>query len=142
MVRRERPRRSTRAQTGDPFTLIVALDSDGAARGQFYHDDGHSFLFEDGIYTDADISYTDMTLQYQPRHSGYEGLETFERVVIMGRAHSAPEAAYVAEYVEAGRRVEVMRGNETVGGLSHETLVLRNPQTPVTQSWTLKLRNA
>lgn len=33
LARRERPRRASAAQQGDPFTLLVALDGDGAAQG-------------------------------------------------------------------------------------------------------------
>jgi alpha 1,3-glucosidase len=34
----------------DPFTLIVALDDKGRARGDLYVDDGRSFAFLRGQY--------------------------------------------------------------------------------------------
>jgi alpha 1,3-glucosidase len=48
---RERARRSTVTQAGDPFTLVVALDpTSGAATGDLYLDDGRSYAFAAGHY--------------------------------------------------------------------------------------------
>uniref|UniRef100_A0A8C9L4S8 Glycosyl hydrolase family 31 C-terminal domain-containing protein n=1 Tax=Serinus canaria TaxID=9135 RepID=A0A8C9L4S8_SERCA len=41
--RQDRPRRSTEAMRGDPFTLYVALSPQGTAEGDLYLDDGVSF---------------------------------------------------------------------------------------------------
>uniref|UniRef100_A0A8D2QS26 Glucosidase II alpha subunit n=1 Tax=Zosterops lateralis melanops TaxID=1220523 RepID=A0A8D2QS26_ZOSLA len=41
--RQDRPRRSTEAMKGDPFTLYVALSLQGTAQGELYLDDGISF---------------------------------------------------------------------------------------------------
>lgn len=141
MARRERPRRSTRAQRDDPFTLVVALDDAGAASGSLYLDDSRTFAFLEGAYLEADITFSDLTLRYVPRHTGMQGPETFERVVVLGRQHVAPEATYKATWVEQGTEVEVARGDAAVGGWCHEALVLRNPQTPVAAAWTLRLRD-
>ena len=48
--RRERPRRSSQMQARDPFTLVVALDSNSKASGDLFLDDGHSFAFQRGQY--------------------------------------------------------------------------------------------
>ena len=47
---KERARRSTAAMAADPITLIIALDAGGAADGELYLDDGHSFAFQRGHY--------------------------------------------------------------------------------------------
>ena len=39
----QRVRRSTKIMMNDPYTLIVALDENGAAKGHLYMDDGQSF---------------------------------------------------------------------------------------------------
>ena len=39
----QRVRRSTKIMMNDPYTLIVALDENGAAKGYLYMDDGQSF---------------------------------------------------------------------------------------------------
>ncbi|KAG0377053.1 hypothetical protein BGX24_006795 [Mortierella sp. AD032] len=48
--KRERPRRSSKAMENDPFTLVIALDSNGEASGRLYLDDGESFNYEKGDY--------------------------------------------------------------------------------------------
>eukprot|EP00899_Mesostigma_viride_P016621 jgi/Mesvir1/24960/Mv16930-RA.1 len=45
VARRERPRRNSKSMAEDPYTLVVALDSAGAARGELYLDDGSSYAF-------------------------------------------------------------------------------------------------
>ena len=45
---RERPRRSAPLMKHDPFTLRVALDKAGSARGELYLDDGESYGHEAG----------------------------------------------------------------------------------------------
>jgi mannosyl-oligosaccharide alpha-1,3-glucosidase len=47
---RERPRRSSQLMKRDPFTLTVALDTAGSARGELYLDDGESFAHESGQF--------------------------------------------------------------------------------------------
>jgi alpha 1,3-glucosidase len=43
--RQMRPRRSSAAQLGDPYTLVVTLDAEGSAAGHLYLDDGASHDF-------------------------------------------------------------------------------------------------
>lgn len=45
---RERHRRSSPLMKFDPFTLRVALDKKGSARGELYLDDGETFSHQDG----------------------------------------------------------------------------------------------
>ncbi|KAG8907238.1 hypothetical protein FRB99_005062 [Tulasnella sp. 403] len=45
---RERPRRSSPLMKFDPFTLTIALDDNGNARGELYLDDGVSYSHETG----------------------------------------------------------------------------------------------
>ena len=47
---RERPRRSSPLMKYDPFTLTVALDKSGNARGELYLDDGISYSHEAGQF--------------------------------------------------------------------------------------------
>jgi alpha 1,3-glucosidase len=48
--RRDRPRRSSGLMKFDPFTLVVVLDKDNAAKGELYLDDGETFDYEAGAY--------------------------------------------------------------------------------------------
>ena len=47
---RERPRRASSLMKYDPFTLRVALDKDGQARGELYLDDGVSYNYQRGEF--------------------------------------------------------------------------------------------
>lgn len=48
---RERARRSTASMMNDPYTLHIALDSQGAAAGELYMDDGDSDAHASGDYS-------------------------------------------------------------------------------------------
>jgi len=45
---RERPRRSSPLMKLDPFTIRIALDNAGSARGELYLDDGENYSHEEG----------------------------------------------------------------------------------------------
>ncbi|KAI0706628.1 hypothetical protein C8Q76DRAFT_819052 [Earliella scabrosa] len=47
---RERPRRSSPLMKYDPFTLRVALNNEGAARGELYLDDGETYAHQEGKF--------------------------------------------------------------------------------------------
>ncbi|KAK2464423.1 hypothetical protein APHAL10511_003571 [Amanita phalloides] len=47
---RERPRRASSLMKYDPFTLRVALDKNGNARGELYLDDGVSYNYQQGEF--------------------------------------------------------------------------------------------
>ncbi|KAF8625151.1 hypothetical protein AX15_005536 [Amanita polypyramis BW_CC] len=47
---RERPRRASSLMKYDPFTLRVALDKSGKARGELYLDDGESYNYKQGEF--------------------------------------------------------------------------------------------
>ena len=47
---RERPRRSSPLMKRDPFTLRVALSTDGSARGELYLDDGETYSHQQGQF--------------------------------------------------------------------------------------------
>ena len=47
---RERPRRASSLMKYDPFTLRIALDKNGQARGELYLDDGVSYNYQQGEF--------------------------------------------------------------------------------------------
>ena len=53
---RERPRRSSPLMKYDPFTLRVALDNKGVARGELYLDAGDNFTHERGNFVWREFS--------------------------------------------------------------------------------------
>ena len=67
--RKERPRRSSEAQSQDPLTLVVALDKELKATGDVYVDDGHSFAFQKGHYVHRDFVFDGAKLKNAVRIS-------------------------------------------------------------------------
>ncbi|KAL1398870.1 hypothetical protein pipiens_000201, partial [Culex pipiens pipiens] len=55
-------RKSTVAMRGDPFTLLVALDARGHARGELYVDDEQSFEYRYGKYQYLEIEFYNKVL--------------------------------------------------------------------------------
>lgn len=56
MPTRERPRRSSPLMKHDPFTLRIALDTKGTARGELYLDDGETFSHQQGQFVWREFS--------------------------------------------------------------------------------------
>ncbi|KAF9921442.1 hypothetical protein FBU30_008498 [Linnemannia zychae] len=91
--RRERPRRSSKAMENDPFTLVVALDSNGEALGRLYLDDGESFNYENGDFILRELKVSKGVLSSRKVESAGAGEGPYvnkasglriERVVILG----------------------------------------------------------
>uniref|UniRef100_A0A674C868 Neutral alpha-glucosidase AB n=1 Tax=Salmo trutta TaxID=8032 RepID=A0A674C868_SALTR len=78
ICRKNRVRRSSSCMENDPYTLYVALDSQGNAEGELYIDDGHTFKHEtDKQFIHRRLSFTGnslssrsvpLTLSFQPGH--------------------------------------------------------------------------
>lgn len=138
-----RARRSSQAMTGDPYTLVVALDADGAAAGELYVDDGTSFAYR---RRDAFVWRRFVFARDDARRAALRSLElaapgaaadddaawraaTVERVVVAGLA--AADVASVTLRAVDGRR-EPLRF-EADG--AHSRVVVHNPRLPIAQDW-------
>lgn len=143
--RRERPRRSTASMAGDPMTLVVALDEAGAAQGELYLDDGHSYAFRRGVYLHRALSFANLKLTNTPHAAGYENgtYQTdveLERVVVLG----LPAGKSYTAKDGAGHAFEVLRGAITPSGPSGSTsaVIVRAPRLKIAQDWVLTLSEA
>ena len=59
MPKKMRVRRSSHAMAADPYTLVVALSSEGGeASGQLYEDDGHSFQYQQGAFLLREFTFS------------------------------------------------------------------------------------
>lgn len=135
MPRRERPRRNTAAQAQDPYTLIVALDESQGAKGSLYVDDGRSFAFLQGVYLEAEITYSARRLTYRLVHQGLPDYQhAIERIVVIGADAGAPGAS-----VSDGRQVDVEWGPVTQGQVKGGALVIRQPGVTIASDWTIQL---
>ena len=61
--RRDRPRRNSALMLKDPFTVVVALNSQQEAKGQLYLGDGHSFDWQTGAFIWRDFSFANSELK-------------------------------------------------------------------------------
>ena len=136
---RERTRRSTEAQVGDPYTLMVALDQDGKAAGELYLDDGASFQFQQGAFDLRRFVFQDGTLtSSRADGGGYTSDATFERVVLPGTQLGMPRVQLTsnasAPFLQPGMGPVLVA---KAGHGSAGALVLRKPELQVHGEWAL-----
>uniref|UniRef100_A0A8C5R3E1 Neutral alpha-glucosidase AB n=1 Tax=Leptobrachium leishanense TaxID=445787 RepID=A0A8C5R3E1_9ANUR len=84
--RKNRPRRSSDCMHDDPFTLYVALNLQGEARGELFIDDGHSFNYEQNEFVYREFNYSRGQLEsssLDPRGK-FDTPSWLERVIIIG----------------------------------------------------------
>jgi alpha 1,3-glucosidase len=83
---RERIRRASILSAEDPYTLIVALNSSGEARGDLYHDDFHSFQYKLGEFVHRQFVFTGRQLTSSNLNpiGRFETEAWLERIVIVG----------------------------------------------------------
>ncbi|KNC52351.1 glycosyl hydrolase family 31 protein [Thecamonas trahens ATCC 50062] len=84
--KKERARRNSAAMVLDPFTLVVALDAAGSARGELYLDDGASTDHAAGAWTSRHFSMASgmLTSTRAPGAPEYHTPEAIERIVVLG----------------------------------------------------------
>ena len=148
--RKERARRSTAQMVDDPFTLWVVLDSDGAASGDLYLDDGRSFAFQRGIFAHRRFAFRDGRLSsarvaaperaaIQPyKDSKYQPSQVIERIVVLGLA-GGPNGWQVK--LQGGSALQAAPGPLVLRpelASSTAALVIRKPDLPVADDWILQ----
>jgi mannosyl-oligosaccharide alpha-1,3-glucosidase len=123
--RQERRRRSSKAMDRDPYTLVVALDNNGAAVGELYMDDGKSYEYATGAHVLRKFTFANGTLSAATlwgSGSGYDGEDAaVERIVVLGYTGSSPRYANVSTKLA---RADVIL---TRGGNGPAALVVRSP---------------
>ncbi|XP_077995538.1 neutral alpha-glucosidase AB-like isoform X2 [Glandiceps talaboti] len=131
--RKERVRRSSALMQDDPYTLVVALDKDGKAKGDLYIDDGHSFEYKNGKYLFLEFEFSDHKLISRP--IGYNQQFTtkswLEKVVILGMRHQPVNANL--QYDGATENLAVSRNPTT------QTVTVRKPGVNMAKEWTITL---
>ncbi|KAH9944606.1 alpha-glucosidase [Amylocystis lapponica] len=156
---RERPRRSSPLMKFDPFTLRVALDINGGARGELYLDDGETFSHQGGQFVWREftaekngkgvrISSRDLAAR-KPAEAvdgvqlaTYSGASDFaksmepvrvERLVVLGLA-AQPKSVALAGGEELEWVFEAGVAATETGG-SASLLVIKDPGTSVASDW-------
>jgi alpha 1,3-glucosidase len=134
--RKDRARRASYMMTNDPLTLQVALDSNEAAEGELYLDDGHTFGYLQGAYLRKRFTFDKQnSLQVSTidgNLNSFQPQATVERVVVKG-------------YPKQPSHVQLL-----IDGSSHnlefsfdypsKTLTIRKPDAPIAKDWQIKIQ--
>ncbi|KIJ66056.1 glycoside hydrolase family 31 protein [Hydnomerulius pinastri MD-312] len=159
---RERPRRSSVAMTNDPFTLRVALDVEGGAKGEVYLDDGIGYGYEDGEVVwrgfeavttskkkkaELKISSKDPAASSPARLPSYNPTNAFarsiehvrvERIVVLG-VHSKPASVEV-EGSAKKLEWEYEAGEGEGEGKKAGVVVIKDPAVGITSDWVVVVK--
>uniref|UniRef100_A0A674C7C5 Neutral alpha-glucosidase AB n=1 Tax=Salmo trutta TaxID=8032 RepID=A0A674C7C5_SALTR len=135
ICRKNRVRRSSSCMENDPYTLYVALDSQGNAEGELYIDDGHTFKHEtDKQFIHRRLSFTGNSLSSSDLSpdSQFPTASWVEQVNILGA--QKPDAVTLT----------TTDGGESSVGFEFDpdtaVLTLRKPGVNAGVNWTLHLR--
>ncbi|GKC55303.1 probable glucan 1,3-alpha-glucosidase [Tanacetum coccineum] len=140
--RKDRFRRSTVQMENDPYTLVIAVDSSGAAEGELYIDDGKSYDFKQGAYIHRRFTFSDGKLtSVNLATSASLGTKflsdcTIERIILLGHS-SKPKSARIEP---SNNVAEVELGPLQIrSGVQSSVLTIRKPNVRVSDDWTIKL---
>ncbi|KAK6305494.1 hypothetical protein J4Q44_G00242740 [Coregonus suidteri] len=135
ICRKNRVRRSSSCMENDPYTLYVALDSQGNAEGELYIDDGHTFKHEtDKQFIHRHLSFTANSLSSSDLSpdSQFPTASWVEKVIILGV--QKPDAVTLTTTDGGESSVEFEFDPDTA------VLTLRKPGVNAGVNWTLHLR--
>uniref|UniRef100_A0A182N0N9 Glucosidase II subunit alpha n=1 Tax=Anopheles dirus TaxID=7168 RepID=A0A182N0N9_9DIPT len=131
---KERIRRASTLMHDDPYTLTVALDREGRAKGTLYIDDETSYEYRRGQYLYLEFEFRDGVLSSRKidATANYKTASWLERVVIVGLG-KVPTAAtlYTDATGAATGRLELERAGDVV--------TVRKPAVSMLDAWSIKL---
>jgi len=122
-----RLRRSSKQMANDPFTLLIALDSEGSATGQLYFDDAISYNYKKNkefVYREFSFKNNKLTSKSLDNESKMETRAWLERVIIYG-IKSSPKTVKI-EY--ANKQSAHLEFNYDSAG---QTLLIRKPAVTI-----------
>nr|BBD49478.1 alpha-glucosidase [Trilocha varians] len=129
--RKERIRRSSTLMADDPYSLVVALDSNNSAEGTLYIDDGETYEYKNNKFIYAKIEYNSkhMTYTFINDNAHYPTKSWLERVVIAG-IKTPPKSAKLQQGDKSTPlQMTLHKGNDV--------LVLRKPGASMGKPWTI-----
>ncbi|KAJ4346927.1 glucosidase II [Didymosphaeria variabile] len=152
--RRDRPRRSSGLMKFDPFTLVVVLDKDGAAKGELYIDDGETFDYETGAYIHRRFAFDGKRNVLTSTNAVPVGakatakLEAYlksmnkvrvEKVIIVGAPKTwkgKTEAIVMEEGAkESARKKTIAMEFHSGSGKSADWAIVRDPKVGIGRGW-------
>jgi len=83
----QRIRRSTALMKRDPITLVIALSKNGSSKGMMYMDDGVTFQYQSGVFTNVEMEFANCSLYNKVIHNMYvipSNGHLIEKIIILG----------------------------------------------------------
>jgi len=131
--RKNRVRRSSTQMTNDPYTLVVALDSQGEANGELYVDDYKSFQYRQGQYMYRKFSFSGSKMtSSQIDVSNFKTGSWLEAVRILGYK-SAPSKVTLSVSGESDVDLGFTYDPE------RSVLLIRRPGVNMSLDWSISL---
>ncbi|KAH6583225.1 hypothetical protein BASA60_001544 [Batrachochytrium salamandrivorans] len=140
--RRDRIRRSSSLTKSDPYTLVVALDKNGAASGSLYVDDGHSFGFEKGEYLFSQFTFKQGKLIATSSRLASVSIAPASHDVVKSLGMRVERIIVVGVAVEPktvmanGQKADFKIAQNNGGSL---VVVIKNPAISIGQEWTVDM---
>ncbi|XP_013399270.1 neutral alpha-glucosidase AB isoform X2 [Lingula anatina] len=133
--KKERIRRASNLGRHDPYTLVVALDRKGSARGDLYIDDYHTFHYRKGDFIYREFIFKDKVLENKNGNPGstFTTPSWLEKVIIMGLSTS-PSAVTISSPKSASTSL----------GFTYDSvkmiLTIRKPAVNIAEDWTISIQ--
>lgn len=128
IFKQERLRRSSDLMKNDPYSIYIAVDSDGNASGQVYIDDGNTFSYTSGDYLLATLQFSKDRATFSTEGS-FKSTNTVDKIAIT----SLPKAV---------KHISISADGETWQASFYkapDTVTVKLPRLKMTGSWTLSL---
>uniref|UniRef100_A0A8C2GHT3 Neutral alpha-glucosidase AB n=1 Tax=Cyprinus carpio TaxID=7962 RepID=A0A8C2GHT3_CYPCA len=135
ICRKDRVRRSSSCMENDPYTLYVALGSQGSAEGELYIDDFHTFSFEEAkqfVHRRLSFSANTLSSRNLAPDSQFSTASWIEKIVIFGGSQPSSATLKSADGTESALEFEF---DSTLA-----VLTLRKPGVNAAADWTIVLR--
>ncbi|KAK7082721.1 hypothetical protein SK128_025162, partial [Halocaridina rubra] len=137
--RKERIRRASSLMRDDPYTLVIALDTEGKAQGTLYMDDEHTFDYRKGKFLYLALSYERgiLTSTRIDPNGTYETNSWLERVIVIGLKNQPSKVTLKTSSL--GMRD--LESNFSAGDSSHASqLTIRKPGVNMREEFTITLQ--
>ncbi|CAM4534469.1 unnamed protein product [Leuciscus chuanchicus] len=135
ICRKDRVRRSSSCMENDPYSLYVALSSQGSAEGELYIDDFHTFNFETSkqfVHRHLSFSANMLSSRNLSPDSQFSTDSWIEKIVIIGGSQPSSVTLRNADGTESTLEFEF--------DSTHAVLTLRKPAVNAAADWTVLLR--
>nr|XP_055056776.1 neutral alpha-glucosidase AB isoform X1 [Misgurnus anguillicaudatus] len=134
ICRKDRIRRSSSCMDNDPYTLYVALGSQGSAQGELYIDDFHTFNFKNNQFIHRLLSFSAGTLSSSnlAPDSQFSTGSWIEKIIIFGGVQPSSVTLTNADGTESALEFEFDSATAV--------LTLRKPGVNAAADWSVHLR--